>query len=96
MSFAERAVRFRERRQASPVNADTHREISEESEESPATSGGIPLDQAIAADIARRTGVEEIRRRLARCEASAARPDASALDRQLVADWRAILAAKGG
>lgn len=55
-----------------------------------------PLDPGIAADEARKRPRAEIVARLDRLVARAARPDAAPLDRQLAADWRAILAAKEG
>src|SRR5688500_6461173 len=57
-------------------------------------TGLIPLDAEIARSEARKHDRAGIVARLARLEARAAAPGASPLDRQLVADWRAILAAR--
>src|SRR5688500_4980246 len=96
MSFADRAVQFRERRQPLPQPTTIHRELSELSEESPPASDAdeTPLDDAIAADVAARYTVEAIRRRIARCQAYAALPNARPSDVEAVNDWRRILAAK--
>ena len=45
MSFAEHAVRFRQRRQAPEPSASTHREKSEQSEKSPRRAAAtLPAD----------------------------------------------------
>lgn len=65
-------------------------EIREISEISPYP----PLDASIVASEAERRPLEEIEARLTRLVARAADPDATPLDRQLVADWTAIRRAK--
>lgn len=55
-----------------------------------ALTGFRPLDAAISASEAGRRSVVEIEARLARLTAQAASPNATGLDRQLVADWTAI------
>lgn len=55
-----------------------------------------PLDPAIAADVAGKWPRAEIVARLDRLAGWAARSGASPLDRQLAADWLAILTAKEG
>ena len=98
MSFADRAVRFRERRQPTPQITNTHREISEICEESPPRPepGFDPLDDVIAADVAAKHDRTTILARIDRCAARAALPGATAVDRQAVTDWRRILTAKDG
>jgi len=53
-----------------------------------------PLDSELAAGEASKWAREEIVVRLTRLEARAGSPDASPVDRQLVADWRAVLSSK--
>jgi len=53
----------------------------------------LPLDGTIAADEYRKHGRTEIVTRLSRLSARARLPEATALDRQLVHDWRTILTA---
>lgn len=53
-----------------------------------------PLDPVIAGSEASRRSLAEIEARLSRLTATAARQEATPLDRQLVADWRAIRDAK--
>jgi hypothetical protein len=56
----------------------------------------LPLDDAIAADVAAKYSRDEIITRVERLDVSTALPDATPLDRVVAADWRAILAAKKG
>jgi len=59
-----------------------------------ALTGFRPLDAAIVASETGRRPLDEIERRLARVTKRAASPLASALDKQLLRDWSAILQAK--
>ena len=56
-----------------------------------ALTGFAPLDRAIITSTASHMSIEQIHERLAHARQMAARPDATPLHRQLVADWRAIL-----
>jgi len=53
----------------------------------------LPVDEEIARTEAAKHSRADLGTRLARLEAVAATPGASDLDRQLAADWRAVLAA---
>jgi hypothetical protein len=53
------------------------------------------LDAVIAADMATKYSHAEIAARVERLAAKASRPDAQSLDVVVLADWKAILAAKG-